>query len=138
MTHGWLDFLDGRKHQAPGAAGQLLWIAVALVGFAAAAIAFFANKDGAVRASTRLGLALDRFVGQGQRAAGRFVVGPAVGIATAADNWSVVRDDAIGLSAVATGRLAALAARVPVVPAFIFLAVALAVVLGIVSPGVLR
>jgi hypothetical protein len=111
---------------------------VALVGFAAAAIAFYSNKDGALRASSRLGLALDRFVGQTQSAAGRFVVGPAVSIATAADDWSVVRDDALGLSAVATGRLAALAARVPVVPAVIFLAVLLAFVLGIVSPGVLR
>jgi formate hydrogenlyase subunit 3/multisubunit Na+/H+ antiporter MnhD subunit len=138
MAHGWLDFLDGRKHQAPGVTGNVLWIAVALVGFAAAAIAFYSNKDGAVRASTSLGLALNRFVGQALSAAGRFVVGPAVSIAAAADDWSVVRDEAIGLSAVATGRLAALAARVPVVPAVIFLAVLLAVVLGIVSPGVLR
>jgi NADH:ubiquinone oxidoreductase subunit 5 (subunit L)/multisubunit Na+/H+ antiporter MnhA subunit len=138
MAHGWLDFLDGRKHPAPGATGQLLWIAVALIGFAAAAIAFYSNKDGAVRASSRLGLALNRFVGQAQGAAGRFLVGPSVSIAAAADGWSVVRDDALGLSAVATGRLAALAARVPVVPAVILLAVLLAVVLGIVSPGVLR
>jgi formate hydrogenlyase subunit 3/multisubunit Na+/H+ antiporter MnhD subunit len=138
MVHGWLDFLDGRTHPAPSAAGYVLWIAVALVGFAAAAIAFYSNKDGAVRASSRLGLALDRFVGLAQGAAGRFVVRPAVSIAAAADDWSVVRDDALGLSAVATGRLAALAARVPVVPAVIFLAVVLAVVLGIVSPGVLR
>ena len=115
-----------------------MWIAVALVGFAAAAIAFYSNKDGAIRASSRLGLALDRFVGRVQSAAGRFVVSPAVSIAVAADDWSVVRDDALGLSAVATGRLAALAARVPVVPAVIILAVLLAVVLGIVSPGVLR
>jgi hypothetical protein len=66
------------------------------------------------------------------------MVGPAAAIAAGADEWSVVRDDALALSAVATGRLAALAARVAVVPAVILLAVALAVVLGLVSPGVFR
>jgi len=138
MVRGWLDFLDGRTHPVPNTTGYVLWIAVALVGFAAAAIAFYANKDGAVRASSRLGRALDQVVGRTEGAAGRFVVGPAVSIAAAADEWSIVRDDALGLSAVATGRLAALAARVPVVPAVIFLAVVLAVALGLLSPGVLR
>src|SRR2546427_231935 len=47
MVRGWLDFLDGRTHPVPNTAGYVLWIAVALVGFAAAAIAFYANKDGA-------------------------------------------------------------------------------------------
>jgi len=103
-----------------------------------AAIAFAANKDGAVRASSRLGGVVDRVVGQGQAAAARFIVGPAVSIAAGADEWSVVRDDALGLSPVATGRLAALVARVPTVPAVIFLAVVLALVLGLVSPGVFR
>ena len=138
MVRGWLDFLDGRTHPVPNTTGYVLWIAVALVGFAAAAIAFYANKDGAVRASSRLGRALDQVVGRTEGAAGRFVVGPAVSIAAAADEWSIVRDDALGLSAVATGRLAALGARVPVVPAVIFLAVVLAVALGLLSPGVLR
>jgi NADH:ubiquinone oxidoreductase subunit 5 (subunit L)/multisubunit Na+/H+ antiporter MnhA subunit len=138
MAHGWLDFLDGRTHPAPNAFGHLLWIAVALVGFGAAAIAFYANKDGALQASSVFGSRLDRFVGQAQRSAGRFAVEPAVGIAAGADEWSVVRDDALALSAVATGRLAALAARVPMVPALIFLAVALAVALGLLSPGVFR
>jgi NADH:ubiquinone oxidoreductase subunit 5 (subunit L)/multisubunit Na+/H+ antiporter MnhA subunit len=138
MVRGWLDFLDGRTHPVPNTTGYVLWIAVALVGFAAAAIAFYANKDGAVRASSRLGRALDQVVGRTEGAAGRFVVEPAVSIAAAADEWSVVRDDALGLSAVATGRLAALATRVPVVPAVIFLAVVLAVALGLLSPGVLR
>jgi hypothetical protein len=37
-----------------------------------------------------------------------------------------------------TGRLAALFSRVPVLPATILLAVALAVVIGLLSPGVFR
>lgn len=138
MVRGWLGFLDDQTHPFPSTTGFLLWIAVALVGFAAAAIAFFANKDGALRASSRLGSRLDRFVGQAQNAAGRFMVGPAVSIAAGADEWTAVRDEAIALSAVATGRLAALAARVPVVPAVIFLAVLLAVAFGLLSPGVFR
>jgi hypothetical protein len=138
MVRGWLDFLDGRTHPVPNTTGYVLWIAVALVGFAAAAIAFFANKDGAVRASSRLGGVLDQVVGRGQGAAARFMVEPAVSIAAGADEWSVTRDDALGLSAVATGRLAALAARVPAVPAVIFLAVVLAIAIGLLSPGVFR
>jgi len=138
MVHGWLGFLDGRTHPAPNPIGYVLWIAVALVGFAAAAIAFRANKDGAVRASSQLGRAVDRSVWRAQGWAGRFMVGPAVGITAAADEWSVVRDDALAVSAVGTGRLAALASRVPVVPAVIILAVLLAVALGLISPGVFR
>ena len=138
MVHGWLDFLDGRTHPAPNPIGYVLWVAVALVGFAAAAIAFRANKDGAVRASSQLGAAVDRSVWLAQGWAARFIVAPASGIAAGADEWSVVRDDALAVSAVATGRLAALAARVPVVPAVILLAVLLAVAIGLISPGVFR
>lgn len=138
MVHGWLDFLDGHSHPVPSTTTYVLWIAVALAGFAAAAVAFRANKDGAVRASSLLGGALDRLVRLTQEAAGRFVVGPAVSIAAGTDEWSVVRDDALGLSVVATGRLAALAARVPLVPAVVILAVVLAVALGLLSPGLFR
>jgi hypothetical protein len=138
MVRGWLEFLDGRIHPVPNTTGYVLWIAVALVGFAAAGIAFYANKDGALRASSRLGGVVDRVVGGAQGAAARFMVAPAASIAVAADEWSVVRDDALGLSAVATGRLAALAARVPTVQAVIVLAVVLAVVLALLSPGVFR
>jgi NADH:ubiquinone oxidoreductase subunit 5 (subunit L)/multisubunit Na+/H+ antiporter MnhA subunit len=138
LFHGWLDFLDGHKHPAPSTGGYVLWVAVALVGFAVAVVAFRVNKDGAVRASAGIGGVLDRLVAVAEGAAGRFVVGPAAGIAAGTDEWSMVRDDALGLSAVATGRLAALAARVPVVPAIILLAVLLAVALGLLSPGVFR
>jgi len=138
MAHGWLDFLDGHSHPGPNTVGRVLWVAVALVGFAAAAIAFRANKDGSIRASTGAGTALDGSVWRAQGWAARFIVAPAAAIAVATDEWSVVRDDALALSAVATGRLAALAARVPVVPAVILAAVVLAVVLGLVSPGVFR
>jgi hypothetical protein len=138
LVHGWLDFLDGNKHAMPNSAAFVVWIAVALVGFVAAAIAFRANKDGAVRASAGLGGALDSSVRGAQRAAARFIVAPAVSIAAGTDEWSAVRDDALGRSLVTTGRLAALVSRVPVVPAVILVAVLLAVLVGLLSPGVFR
>jgi NADH:ubiquinone oxidoreductase subunit 5 (subunit L)/multisubunit Na+/H+ antiporter MnhA subunit len=136
--HRWLDFLDGNKHSTPSAVAFVLWAAIALVGFGAAAIAFRASKDGAVRATSRIGAALDGSVGAVHRAAGRFLVAPAASIAVGTDEWSAVRDDALGRSLLATGRLAALASRVPVVPAAIVLAVLLAAVIGLLSPGVFR
>jgi NADH:ubiquinone oxidoreductase subunit 5 (subunit L)/multisubunit Na+/H+ antiporter MnhA subunit len=138
LVPGWLDFLDGQKHPAPNTATYALWIAVALVGFVGAAIAYAASKDGAVRASTGLGVWMDRLATVSMRAANRFVVGPAVGIAGGTAEWIPVRDDALGQSAIATGRLAAAAARIPVLPALILLAVLLATALALVSPGVLR
>ena len=45
---------------------------------------------------------------------------------------------ALGRSVVASGRLASLATRLPVVPVVIVLAVLLAIILGLVSPGVFR
>ena len=138
LVHGWLDFLDGNKHAMPNSAAFVVWIAVALVGFVAAAIAFRANKDGAVRASAGLGGALDSSVRGAQRAAARFIVALAVSIAAGTDEWSAVRDDALGRSLVTTGRLAALVSRVPVVPAVILVAVLLAVLVGLLSPGVFR
>ena len=134
----WLDFLDGNKHSTPSTLAFVLWAAAALVGFVAAAIAFRANKDGAVRASARIGAALDSSVALVHRTAGRFLVAPAVSIAAGTDEWSVERDVLVGRSLVVTGRLAALASRVPVLPATILLAVVLAVIVGLLSPGVFR
>jgi NADH:ubiquinone oxidoreductase subunit 5 (subunit L)/multisubunit Na+/H+ antiporter MnhA subunit len=138
LVRGWLDFLDGQKHPAPNGATYLLWIAVALIGFAAATIAYSASKDGAARASTGLGTWLDRLATVATRGINRFVVEPAVGLAAGTSEWIPSRDDALGRSAVATGRLAAAAARAPVVPLVILLAVLLAAALALLSPGVYR
>jgi NADH:ubiquinone oxidoreductase subunit 5 (subunit L)/multisubunit Na+/H+ antiporter MnhA subunit len=138
LVHNWLDFLDGRTHPAPSIATYLLWIAVALVGFATAAFAYRASKEGAVRASARLGARADRLAAVAMRTADRFVVGPVVAIALGTGEWIPQRDDAVGRSAIATGRLAAGASRLPAVPVLILLAVVLAIVLALVSPGVYR
>ena len=138
LVHNWLDFLDGHKHPTPNAATYVLWAAVALVGFAAAAIAYSANKEGAARASAGLGAWADRLVAVALRAASRFVVRPSVSIAAGTGDWIPQRDDVLGRSVVATGRLAAVATRLPVVPVVFLLAVLLAAVLALVSPGVYR
>ena len=126
MAHGWLDFLDGRKHPAPSAAGHVLWI-VGRAGRICGGGDRVLRPTRTARSGRRpcLGLALGRSVWQAQRLGGA-IHGRPGGRASrcGADEWSVVRDDALALSAVATGRLAALAARVPVVPAVILLAVA--------------
>ena len=135
----WLDFLDvGRKHPAPSTTALVVWAAVALIGFAAAAVAFRANKDGAVRASAGLGSWTDRIAGFGTGAVNRFLVAPAVSIAGGTSDWIPTRDDALGRSAIFSGRLITAAARVPVLPAVILLAVLLAAALAFISPGVFR
>jgi NADH-quinone oxidoreductase subunit L len=138
QAHGWLNFLDGRIHPASGAGVHVLWIAVVVVGLAAAAIAYGANKDGAVRASGSFGSLVDRAVAVATSTVDRFVVTPAVGIAVGTDEWNVVRDEALGRAAVITGRFAASASRAPVVPVVILLAVLMAAVVGFISPGVFR
>ena len=137
-VRGWLDFLDGHKHPVPSTAAFVLWVAVALVGFAAAALASWANKDGAIRASAFLGAGVDRLVALVLRAVSRFVVEPAVGIAIGTEGWAPQRDDTLGRSAVATGRLAAAGARAPVLPVVLVLAVVLAIAVALLSPGVFR
>jgi NADH:ubiquinone oxidoreductase subunit 5 (subunit L)/multisubunit Na+/H+ antiporter MnhA subunit len=139
LVRNWLDFLDvGRKHPVPNIATYVVWIAIALVGFAAAAIAYRSNKDGAVRASSGIGAWLDRIVGRAMGTVDRFVIDPAEGLAVGTGEWIPMRDDALGRSVIFTGRLAAVAARAPVLPALILLAVLLAAAVALLSPGVFR
>jgi NADH:ubiquinone oxidoreductase subunit 5 (subunit L)/multisubunit Na+/H+ antiporter MnhA subunit len=135
----WLDFLDvGRKHPVPNTTAYVIWIAVALIGFAAAAIAYRASKDGATRASSSIGVWIDRSFALAIGSVDRFVVEPAASLADGTSEWIPTRDDALGRSAVAAGRFAAAAARLPALPAVILLAVLLAAALALVSPGVFR
>jgi hypothetical protein len=68
----------------------------------------------------------------------RFVIEPVEGLAGGTEEWIPSRDDALGRSAVATGRLAALATRAPVLPVLIMLAVLLAGGIALISPGMFR
>ena len=138
LVHNSLDFLDTHRHPVPGPATYLLWVAVALVGFGAAAFAYLTNKYGATRASTALGSWAGRGGGTALRAVNRFVIGPAVAIAGGTEDWIPRRDDAVAESTVVAGRLVTAASRASVVAAVIVLAVLLAAAFALVAPGVFR
>lgn len=138
LIRGWLDFLDGAKHPAPAAGTYVLWIAVALIGFAVVAFAYVRDKDGALRASALSGAWLDRWVSAAGSTVDRFVFTPLSGIATRTDRWISRGDEGLAGAVEATGRLGALGSRLPGLPVAILAAVILALVVGLVAPGVLR
>ncbi|HXM71989.1 MAG TPA: proton-conducting transporter membrane subunit [Candidatus Dormibacteraeota bacterium] len=139
LIGGWLDFLDGHKHPVPPAGAYVLWIAVALVGFGAAAIAYTRDKDGALRASAVSGAWLSRLSYAASRNVDRFLVAPVAAIAARLESrWIPAGEGGIGGALDATGRFAAAGARLPVLPVAIGIAVVLAVVVGLVSPGVFK
>lgn len=135
---GWLKFLDGLQHPAPSADAFVVWAVAAVIGFAAATIAYGVGKDGVLAASARAG----RWLGQGSgRAAGlitRFLVAPTTDIARRLGDWIPAGDGAIGRFAVTSGQLALGSLRAPALPVVIALAVLLAVAIALLAPGVAR
>lgn len=139
LVRGWLDFLDGHPHPAPSAGVYALWIAVPLVGFAVAAIAYTRDKDGALRASAVSGGWLARLSDAASRNFDRFLVAPVAVIATRLDGrWIPAGEGGIGGALDATGRFAGSGGRWPVLPVAIGIAVVLVVIVGLVSPGVFK
>jgi NADH:ubiquinone oxidoreductase subunit 5 (subunit L)/multisubunit Na+/H+ antiporter MnhA subunit len=138
LIRGWLDFLDGGKHPAPAAGTYVLWLAVALAGFAVVAFAYVRDKDGALKASALSGAWLDRWVAAAGGAVDRFLFTPLTDIATRTDGWVSDADEGLAGAVEATGRLGALGSRLPGLPIAILAAVILALVVGLVAPGVLR
>ena len=138
LVRGWLDFLDGNKHPAPASGTYVLWFAVVLLGFAAAAFAFAGNKEGALRASARIGAWLGSLLGAVIATVNRFVFAPVLDLTGRTGEWVPSGDRELGRAAVASGRFAAALTRAPAVPLLILLAVLLAVAVGLLSPGVFR
>jgi NADH:ubiquinone oxidoreductase subunit 5 (subunit L)/multisubunit Na+/H+ antiporter MnhA subunit len=134
-----LDFLDGNKHPSPAVGAYVLWAAVALIGFGAAAFAYLRNKDGALKASALAAAWLGRIGDAGSRTFARFIVAPASEIAIRlGDRWIPVGDAAVGSAVETTGRFAVAGARLPVLPVVIALAVVLTLVVGLAAPGVFK
>jgi hypothetical protein len=134
-----LDFLDGNKHPAPGVGAYVLWVAVALIGFAAAAFAYVRNKDGALKASAFAAAWLDRLGVAGSRSFAHFIVAPATEIAVRiGDRWIPVGDAGVVSAVETTGRFAAAGTRLPVLPVVVALAVVLTLVAGLAAPGVFK
>ena len=138
LIKGWLDFIDIHKHNAPAATTFLLWLAVALVGIAAAGVAFARNKDGALRASSFAGSWLDARASTTAALTERFLVGPATDLTRRIDVWLPGGEGALGRFVDASGRLATAGSRAPALPVVIVLAVVLALAVALFAPGVLR
>jgi len=134
----WLGFLDGRTHSPAKIAAYSTWFGIALVGFAVAAAAFARSKDGALTASGWLAAATGRLTGRASSLLDRFILEPSAGIVENTERWLPAGDGALGRMSLLTGRLAASAARAPATPVVIVMAALLALLIGLLSPGVLR
>ena len=138
LVASWLNFLDGQKHPAASAGAMVLWVAVAIVGFAACTVTFALSKDGALDASAIAGLRLRRATAVLFGVVARFLIAPTTDIARRLGDWIPEGDGALGGVANTTGRLALAATRAPALPVVIVLAVVLALVFALVAPGVAR
>lgn len=138
LVRGWLDFLDGQKHSVPGFGSFVLWIAVAVVGFAAASLVYARNKDGALAASSTGGRWLARTTVGGAGLADRFLVAPTTDIARRLGDWIAAGDGTLGRGADLAGQFAMASGRLPAIPMVTLLAVGLAVVLAFLTPGIWR
>ncbi|TMF52134.1 MAG: hypothetical protein E6I21_05170 [Chloroflexi bacterium] len=138
LVASWLNFLDGQKHPAASAGAIVLWVAVAIVGFAACTVTFALSKDGALDASAIAGLWLRRATAVLFGVVARFLIAPTTDIARRLGDWIPEGDGALGGVANTTGRLALAATRAPALPVVIVLAVVLALVFALVAPGVAR
>ena len=136
---GWLEFLDGRKHPAPSAGAYVLWVAVAVIGFGAVAVAYLRDKDGALKASALAGTSLGRLAYSGSRNFDRFIVAPATVIAIrVGDRWIPAGDGGLGGALETAGRFIVAGARIPVIPFALAVVVVLTLVVGLVAPGVFK
>jgi NADH:ubiquinone oxidoreductase subunit 5 (subunit L)/multisubunit Na+/H+ antiporter MnhA subunit len=139
LIRGWLDFLDGGKHPQPSAGAYVLWVVVALIGFAVPVLAYVRDKDGALLLSAWTGAWLRRLSYVTSSSLHRFVVAPVTEIAVRlGERWVPVGDGTVGSALETTGHLALAGARLPVVPLVIVAAVVLTVIVGLVAPGVFR
>ena len=138
LVTGWLGFLDGKTHHAAGAAAYGLWFVVAAAGLGVAAVCYARSKDGSLRASAWLANFTDLAVTRGAAFIERFVVEPSGRIVDRTGSWLRLGDGALGRATLFSGRLAATAVRAPALPILIVMAVLLALLVALLSPGVLR
>jgi NADH:ubiquinone oxidoreductase subunit 5 (subunit L)/multisubunit Na+/H+ antiporter MnhA subunit len=139
LVRFWLDFLDGNKHPVPSAGAYVVWLVVALIGFAVVATAYFSNRESALKASALAGAWLTTLGDVGSTYFARFIVAPATEIAIRiGDRWIPQGDAGLGSAVDTTGRFAVMGARLPVIPILVALAVVLTLVVGLASPGVFK
>jgi NADH:ubiquinone oxidoreductase subunit 5 (subunit L)/multisubunit Na+/H+ antiporter MnhA subunit len=134
----WFGYLDSQKHRATSVAAVALWVGVAGVGLALTAFAYSINKDAALRASALLGEWLNGWLDRAAALGSRFLLTPIASITESVNDGIQEGDGELARAAAASGRLALAAARQPAVPLLLVIAAALAVAVGLASPGLFR
>ena len=135
---GWLTFLDGQGHKAAAPATFVAWVAVGVLGFAAAGAGYGLVREGALAASAAGGRWLSLVVAVVFGVIDRFLIAPTTEIARRLGDGIPAGDGALGRATTTSGQLALAAARAPALPVLIVIAVALALLFAIVAPGVAR
>lgn len=138
LTTGWLGLLDGGKHEYAHAAAYLVWAIVALLGAGAAVVGYAWNREGAMRASVLAGTAVDTTIVRGSAALDRFLLEPGARIADRAGDAVFASDGAIGRMSITSGVLASAATRAPALPVLIVITLLLALLVGLLAPGVVH
>lgn len=138
LVPAWLVFLDNGQHVAAPAATYALWVAVALAGLVAATLPISSNKDGSLRASEGLALLPARLEQATLNLVGRYVVNPGIRLVEATERLVPATDHAVARVSHVSGRYTLTALRAADVGVLVVMAVLLALLVALISPGVLR
>jgi len=138
LTTGWLGVLDGGKHQYAHPAAYAIWGVVAVLGAAGAVLSYSWSRDGALRAAVWLSGAVDTGMLRGSAALDRFILAPSARIADRTGELFLAGDGAVGRMSIFSGMLASSATRAPALPVLIVMTLLLALLVGLLTPGVLR
>ena len=138
LVPAWLVFLDNGHHVAAPAATYALWVAVALAGLVAATLPISSNKDGSLRASEGLALLPARLELATQNLLGRYVINPGIRIVEGFERMVPAADHAVARVSHVSGRYTLVALRAADVGVLVVMAVLLALLVALISPGVLR
>ena len=134
----WVGFLDNQPHRAAMAGAVSLWAGVVGIGLVLMSFAYSTDKDGALRASAVLGDVLSTWLDRAAAAGSRFLWEPIAAITLRVYEWIPEGDGGLARAAAASGRLALAAARAPSVPLLVVIASALALAVGLATPGLFR
>ncbi len=138
LVTAWLGFLDGKTHNAAKAGAYATWFIVTLAGFGGAAFAYLRSKDGALAASAWLAAYTGAAMARTQALLDRFIFEPTGRIVERTEQWLPAGDGALARVSLLAGRVAATSTRAPASAVLVVMAVLLALLVGLLSPGVLR
>jgi formate hydrogenlyase subunit 3/multisubunit Na+/H+ antiporter MnhD subunit len=138
LVTGWLGFLDYGTHRSAKAAAYAVWTFIAVLGVAAPALSLSWNKEGALRASAWVATSLQALLLRTSAAIDRFLLEPSARIADRTADALFAGDGAIARISVASGVIASASSRAPALPVLVVMTVLLALLLGLLSPVILR